>query len=246
MSLAAFPEAQDFVNSFGSSVRRRPIVLIVGATNLGKSELASQILLQVARVLGLGGYAEVTVETDGFLDCSAFDVTKHAGILLDGIGDILFLKTNRETLQGRPKVLFGGRSQTMRWAYPFTLTRRAVVATADLGAENLHLLSSDHWLSDGRNVCVLRLSVAAVAAPGAPLGDIPPEEQMRQWSVAEVVSFLKAKDLAGPAAVLFTHGVRGEDFLDMTSRDLTEDLRLSRFTTRRLLAVRAAFLRNVA
>ena len=78
MSLAAFPEAQDFVNSFGSSVRRRPIVLIVGATNLGKSELASQILLQVARVLGLGGYAEVTVETDGFLDCSAFDVTKRS------------------------------------------------------------------------------------------------------------------------------------------------------------------------
>ena len=36
----------------------------------------------------------------------------------------------------------------MMYAYPFTLARRAVVATMDLSARNLHLLRTDHWLSE--------------------------------------------------------------------------------------------------
>ena len=62
---------------------------------------------------------------DGHLDFADFDVSQHSGVLLDGVGDVLLLKRQRETLQGRPKVLKGGRSQTMRYAYPFTLTHRS-------------------------------------------------------------------------------------------------------------------------
>ena len=91
------------------------------------------------------------------MDFSKFDVEKHAGVLLDGVADVMVLKQARETLQGRPKVVKGAKSQTMRYAYPFSLCRRGVVATMDLSAKNLDLLSSDHWLSDRRNVIQLAL-----------------------------------------------------------------------------------------
>ncbi len=55
----------------------------------------------------------------------------------------------------------------MRYAYPFTLARRAVVATMDLSAANLDLLRTDHWLSDPRNVRVLRLTEPAWEGGGA-------------------------------------------------------------------------------
>ena len=78
--------------------------------------LGAKVLERVAEAAGVQppSFLEVTVETDGHLDLSDFDVDKHGGVLLDGVGDVLLLKHNRETLQGRPKVLKGGRSQTMR------------------------------------------------------------------------------------------------------------------------------------
>ena len=53
--------------------------------------------------LGLKKYMEVTVEEDGHLDLSEFDVSAHAGVLLDGVGDAITLHYNREALQGRLK-----------------------------------------------------------------------------------------------------------------------------------------------
>ena len=34
-----------------------------------------------------------------------FDRRVHAGVLLDGVGDAMFLKRNRQGLQGRPKMV---------------------------------------------------------------------------------------------------------------------------------------------
>ena len=65
-----------------------------------------------------------------------------------------------QTLQGRANECRGGRSATMMYAYPFTLCRRAVVATMDLSAKNLEVFSTHHWLSDARNVVALRLTEA--------------------------------------------------------------------------------------
>ena len=45
------------------------------------------------------------METDPNLDFSEFDRDKHAGVLLDGVGDAMILKGNRESLQGRAKVI---------------------------------------------------------------------------------------------------------------------------------------------
>ena len=123
---------------------------------------------------------------------------------------------------------------------PFTLTRRAVVATLDLSAANLELLRTDHWLSNPNNVRVLRLaqeawqSDAVVAAAPAET----PEARMRRWRAAEVSGFLRAEDLDGPAEVLFRNGVRGKEFLKLTLVDLQADLRLSRLASERVLQAR--------
>ena len=37
------------------------------------------------------------------IDSDKKDVDKDAGILLDGVGDVMLLHTHREVLQGRPK-----------------------------------------------------------------------------------------------------------------------------------------------
>lgn len=158
-----FGEVEEFLAYFqpGRCERRRPILVIVGGTNLGKSLLGIQILRRLCVMVGVPEYLEITVEGSDFLDFSEFSHLQHSGVLLDGVGDALLLKRNRELLQGRPKVAKGGQSGTMIYSYPFTLCRRGVVATFDLAAKNLDALTTDHWLSDRRNVIVLHLTETA-------------------------------------------------------------------------------------
>ena len=49
----------------------------------------------------------------------------------------------------------------MKFAYPYTLCRRGVVATFDSSARNLDALATNHWLADNRNVIVLELTSPA-------------------------------------------------------------------------------------
>ena len=244
LDLQAFPAADRYVTSFQQAMHRRPVILILGATGLGKSLMAGQILEKIGQALGLSEYLEITVEDDGHIDFSELEPDKHAGVLLDGLGDLLLLKRNRETLQGRPKVLKGGRSQTMRYAYPFTLARRGVVVTMDLSAANMHLLDCDHWLSNRNNVCVVRLLTKpwdhrAVHAE-------TPEQLMQRWTTEDVVRFLAASDLDGPARTMVANGVRGKDLMALSHEDLIDDLKLSRFAAGRVLGARDAFLASTA
>jgi hypothetical protein len=228
---------------------RRPILLILGGTNLGKSMLGGNILERIAGKLSLvkGSYLEVTVETDGHLDLADFDLDAHGGVLLDGLGDIATLKANRESLQGRPKITKGARSATMKHAYAYTLARRAIVATSDLSAANIDMLTSDHWLADPRNVLVLRLTEPAWVDPRsqATMQTMPAETRevmMRRWLVKDVSSFLDKADLKGPAAVLYANGVSGKDLAELGVDSLVAELRLSAFAARKIIAARDAFL----
>ena len=99
--------------SFKVARRRRPILLLVGGTNTGKSLLAASVLKRVGAVVGAPGWIEVTVENDEELDFSGFGLRAHAGVLLDGVGDACTLLRRREVLQGRPKKCYGGRPATM-------------------------------------------------------------------------------------------------------------------------------------
>ena len=147
-------------------------------------------------------------------------------------------------LQGRPKMCKAGRSQTMRFSASYTLCRRAVVATFDLSAANLHLFESDHWLSNPNNVIVLRLTAPAWETGAPPVLDAAPAPAgaMRIWSVDGVVAFAHARDLAGPAVTLFNNAVNGADLLAVDLETLVQDVRLTPFAAKKVLAARDAFL----
>ena len=134
---------------------------------MGKSLLAGDVLRRLQPVVGALDFLEITVEMNERLDFSDFDVSKHAGVLLDGVGDALILKKNREAPQGRPKLSKGAQSATMMYSYTYALCRRAVVATFDLSAKNLEALREDHWFKDPRNALQLWLEDTAYddAAP---------------------------------------------------------------------------------
>ena len=163
--MKVFPEVEEFLACHtGAPTFRRPILAIVGATRLGKSILANDVLQQIAKQLGLANFLEITVEDSEHMDLADFDRRCHAGVLLDGVGDALFLKRNRESLQGRPKIVKGARSATNVYSYTYSFCGRAVVATFDLSASNLQALYDDHWLSNRQNVIVLWLKSPAYEA----------------------------------------------------------------------------------
>ena len=229
----------------GGPAFRRPVLAVVGGTNLGKSMLAACVLERIAKTMALASFLEITVEGNDALDLAEFDHRRHAGVLLDGVGDAMFLKKHREVLQGRPKVCQGGRSATMIYAYPFSLCKRAVIATFDLSASNLALLKTDHWLADEKNVMKLYLTEPAWKGDGPEAQPAPlcQADVMRSWTVTELASFLEGDDMRGPAAALRTAGVSGSDFMAWGTEDeLVADLRLAPFTARKLLACRAKFL----
>ena len=121
----------------------------------------------IGGALGLTKYLEITVEDSVTLDLSEYNLEEHVGVVLDGVGDVKTLWVNREALQGRPKATKAGKSATGMYSYPYTFASRAVIATFDLSAKNLHLFETDHWLSQRKNVIVLRLTSPAYVVPEA-------------------------------------------------------------------------------
>ena len=131
----------------------------------------------------------------------------------------------------------------MKYAYHFTLARRAVVVTMDLSAANLELLQTDHWLSDQRNVIVFRLTEPAWVGGVAPvLHTKTPQEEALSWTASDVYAFLKSRDLASPGRVLFNNGVRGLDLIQMEEGVLLNDLRLCNFAAQKVLQARDTYL----
>ena len=239
-----FQQVTDFVNSFRRPLRRRPVLLFVGGTNSGKSLLAAHVLREVAAVVHAPSFVEVTVETDEVLDLSSYDHRRDAGVLFDGMGDTLTLLKHREVLQGRPKVCRGGRSATMVFSYPFTLARRAVVVTMDLTAKNLHLLKTNHWLKDSKNVSCVWLSGPSWAeASAAEERQVSKTDLLRAWSVSEVAAFFEARDASGLATVLQHNAVNGSDlFAWQDSQQVLDDLRVTKFAAQKIVSLRDAFL----
>ena len=133
--------------------------------------LAADVLRRLGDIVGGTDFLELTVEQNPHLDLADFEWDRHAGVLLDGVGDALILKANREALQGRAKLCKGGQSATNVYSYTYTLVNRGIVATFDLSASNLSAFDTDHWLSNRKNVIRLVLNEHAfVPAPSTPRG----------------------------------------------------------------------------
>ena len=119
--------------------------------------------------------------------------------------------------------------------------------TLDTSATNLHLFTTDPWLSDARNCLVLRLTApvwqAHGSAPQQPPNPQPTAEaQMSAWTVAELKSFLTAHDLEGPATYLQTQGVNSSDFLYLSGETLEKELRCTPFAAKKIFGARELFL----
>ena len=128
----------------------------------------------------------------------------------------------------------------MMYAYPFTLAHRAVVVTFDLSARNLHLLRSDHWLSDPHNVTLLWLQAPAYGP------DLPPPPapaaQMEAWSVSGVVSFFESKDALALGQKLEASSVTGADLLHLSVDSLQRTLSFNAFAAEKVCRLRDVFL----
>ena len=183
LPVKSYEEVDAFIEYIRGKHLRRPILAIVGGTNLGTSLLAADVLRRVGLVLGIHGLLEITVEMKEHLDLTDFDVRSDCGVLLDGVGDAFILKKNREVLQGRPKLAKGAQSATMMYSYRYTLCCRAVVATFDLSAANLTALQSDHWLKDPKNVIQLWLEDKVFDPTAAPRTDLTlvPRRRGAKW-----------------------------------------------------------------
>ena len=240
----SIPEIDAFVKSFETPTRRKPILVIVGGTNSGKSLLAADVLRRICRMVGCPTFLEVTVEGDGALDLSRYDLRDHAGVLFDGVGDVATLWRHREVLQGRPKITYGGRSATMVFAYPYTLARRAVVATFDLTAAKLHLLKANHWLKESSNVCFVRLSAPAwAAADPSSVATRSPTSTVAAWTTDEVAMFFAQQGADGSGHALRGDSVNGRDLRAFTSwMDLQQELHMTPFAAKKILRLRGAFL----
>ena len=110
-----------------------------------------------------------------------------------------------------------------------------------LSAKNLEPLDTDHWLSNAKNICVLRLDspVRADPSPGVPpapatvtLGD------PRTWGAPRLAAWLRDRGVLGPAGTFCQNGVSGADFADMTLADLIDGLRVLSWTAKKLLRLR--------
>ena len=118
------------------------------------------------------------------------------------------------------------------------------MVTMYLSADNLDLFETDHWLSDPKDVMVVKLTERAWmdGAPSAAAAPMSPKDTFHHWTLAELARFMRAKDLAGPSAILQANGVTGADLLDMSASDLEGELRLTPFAARKVIKARDAFL----
>ena len=99
------------------------------------------------------------------------------------------------------------------------------------------MLSTDHWLSDPRNVIVLSLTEPAWV--GADASAIPAPLPMTSWRVSEVARWLEGSDMSGPASLLRSQGVNGEDLASFESAaQFSRGVGLSMFAAQKMLRLR--------
>ena len=81
LPMKPFREVDQFLDLFGGQpLHRRPILAIIGGTNLGKSMLAAHVLRRLGEIVGVPGFLELTVEMNDHLDLADFDYRRHAGM----------------------------------------------------------------------------------------------------------------------------------------------------------------------
>ena len=106
----------------------------------------------------------------------------------------------------------------------------------DLSAKNLHMLSTDHWLADIKNVRVLRLSEPAWEAADEVVASATP---MAAWSVVLLQVGSRAWTWLGQQPCCLQQGLNGADLLSFESASaFAHDLGTTPFLAKKVLMLR--------
>ena len=83
------------------------------------------------------------------------------------------------------------------------------------------------------------LRLTEPAWEGADASAIPAQLPMTSWRVSEVARWLEGSDMSGPASLLQSQGVNGEDVASFESAvQFARDVGLSRFAAQKILRLR--------
>ena len=113
-----------WLSSYEQVDTRYPILVLHGASRLGKTELAKHIK---------GAAATLVVDCEGALypDLRAFDPKKHQAVICDEICGPSFVLGNKKVLQQHVDGARLGQSPTQRDAYEVFLWRTPVMVTTN-------------------------------------------------------------------------------------------------------------------
>jgi hypothetical protein len=135
------PEVTAWLAKFKQDALRYPVLIVLGQSATGKTEWAKSNFSNPL-VLRIG-----TLEH--FPDAMrAFDRSKHDGIVLDDLRDLLFLHNHQDKVQGKydSEVEFAS-TQGGTCAYTKDLFAVPFVATINYSTKNLNALSENDFLS---------------------------------------------------------------------------------------------------
>jgi hypothetical protein len=128
---------------------RYPILILMGASHVGKTEFAKS-LFERPLELKIGAL-------DFFPDkLRQFKRGHHDGVVLDDVRDLNFLVLHQDKLQGKwDTELEFGSTAGGTCAFLVDWFCMPLVVTVNYSTKNMHLLHTDDWLSKPANRCVV-------------------------------------------------------------------------------------------
>ena len=147
------PEAQAWLDKFKHDALRYPVLIVLGSSGSGKTEWAKS-LFRNPLVLRIG-----TLEH--FPDTMrSFDRSKHDGIVLDDLRDLLFLHNHQDKVQGKydSEVEFASTAGGT-CAYYKDLFAVPFVATINESTKNLNALDENDFLRRSSNRVLVKWPV---------------------------------------------------------------------------------------
>ena len=167
----------------------------------------------------------------------------------------MFLSNFQHVLQGKPDEMVAfAETAGGTCAYEKLLFRTPFVATINNATANLHLLETNDFLSKPENIVFLWLKEPPLeksdsdsdgdAASEPELlavghGSSAPAPSWYGWTVADLGTYLKAKDMHAAALHLQAHDESGKGITDPTEQEFVGELGMSLLSAKKLIRIRA-------
>jgi hypothetical protein len=159
----AVPAAQAWLDLFKADRLRYPLLVVVGASQSGKTEWA-KTLFRNALEIKIGA---LEVFPDSM---RLFSRAAHDGLILDDVRDLQFLVNHQEKLQGKYDCLVEFASTPGgALSYKKDLFAIPIVVTANETTRNLNYLETNDFLGHAGNRVVVNFPLVPAQGDGGPL-----------------------------------------------------------------------------